>query len=384
MEKNKKQVVLLFMYILFVIVYEMTAIGPLSPTIAKIYGIKVADVGLLNIGFAVAGLFAPFFGFVADKYGIKKTIFTGMLLFSLGSFILASTRSAFFYVFARFVIGLGYYSVFGLIYSYSSLIIEEKIIGKISGFYKMIFGVAVLVSPISGSYIVNNYGIATVYILLAIMSAISCVFIFILKFPDKKVEKIDKKDIIMLLKRRETYEFMLITFFVAIPQMLFFIYYSVHLGSLGFIQTEIGKMYTIVSIGTFSAGLLILFASDKFGKLKFMLVGMLVAAVGVFMTSSTNTIILLVFSFLFGIGFDTIWGLHFTMASLVYKKGQATFVTLLSLTMALTHIITNLVSPFIYKIGGFRAASIVCFTAIILALILYIKVYYFSSNKKKV
>ncbi len=384
MEKNKKQVVLLFMYILFVIVYEMTAIGPLSPTIAKIYGIEVADVGLLNIGFAVAGIFAPLFGFVADKYGIKKTIFAGMFLFSLGSIILASTRSAFFYVLARFVIGLGYYSVFGLIYSYSSLIIEEKIIGKISGFYKMIFGVAVLVSPITGSYIVNNYGINTIYMILAIMSAISCIFIFILSFPDKKVEKIDKKDIVMLLKRRETYEFMLITFFVAIPQMLFFIYYSVHLGSLGFVQTEIGKMYTIVSIGTFGAGLLILFASDKFGKLRFMLIGMIVAAIGIFMTSSENTIILVLFSFLFGLGFDTIWGLHFTMASLLYEKGQSTFVAMLSLTMAFTHIFVNIISPFIYNIGGFRAAAIVCFTGLILAFILYVKVYYFSSDEKKI
>ncbi len=376
MNGDTKKITILFMLITYVIIFELCVVLPLAPRISEIYGINASNISMLNLGYAIAGLFAPIFGFIADKHGVKKTMIISTLLFTFGALVMGFGEKAIFYVAARFLIGLGYYSLIGIIYSYTALIVEENKLGRISGYYKIFFGLAILTSPVLGSFMIENYSIAFIYRVLAASSIVCLIGLLILKFPDKRMEKMDFNDVKFLIKNKTTILCLLMTFFLCIPAIVFYNYYSIHLESIGMTQMEIGQMYVFISFGTLLAGFLILLFSDKLGKLKFVIFGVILCLIGILPLSTSTKTLLLIFSFIWSLGYDIIWGLHSTMAALIYKKATGTFLTMISLAMAFTNIFSNIVSPFLYRAGGFRLNTIVCFISLVLTGILYIKVYY--------
>ena len=70
MTRQTKYVILFFMFVTFFTVFEMNVVLPLAPSIAKRYGIALADISLLNLGYSLMGLLAPVFGYYSDRYNI--------------------------------------------------------------------------------------------------------------------------------------------------------------------------------------------------------------------------------------------------------------------------------------------------------------------------
>jgi MFS family permease len=62
------------MAIQLVITFEMSMVMPMAPLIASIYQIEQSNVTLLNLGYALSGLFVPFLGMLADKMGNKRIL----------------------------------------------------------------------------------------------------------------------------------------------------------------------------------------------------------------------------------------------------------------------------------------------------------------------
>ena len=62
MTRQTKYVILFFMFVTFFTVFEMNVVLPLAPSIAKRYGIALADISLLNLGYSLMGRLAPVFG----------------------------------------------------------------------------------------------------------------------------------------------------------------------------------------------------------------------------------------------------------------------------------------------------------------------------------
>jgi MFS family permease len=69
------------MAIQLVITFEMSMVMPMAPLIASIYQVEQSNVTLLNMGYALSGLFVPFLGMMADKIGNKRIlIFSSFLI----------------------------------------------------------------------------------------------------------------------------------------------------------------------------------------------------------------------------------------------------------------------------------------------------------------
>jgi len=73
------------MAIQLVITFEMSMVMPMAPLIASIYQVDQSNVTLLNMGYALSGLFVPFLGMMADKIGNKRILIFSSFLFVVGS-----------------------------------------------------------------------------------------------------------------------------------------------------------------------------------------------------------------------------------------------------------------------------------------------------------
>lgn len=374
MFKDKLQITFIIgtlMLIQFISVLEMNVVMPLAPQIANLFNINEANITLLNTGYAVAGLLAPVFGFYGDKQGLKKYILIGTALFTAGAIFMCFSNTGTMYFISRSIIGFGYYPLVCLIPTYTLRLISYNKMGKVSGLYKLAFALGILVSPLLGSYVMEYIGFKQLYMIIAITSAI--VFIFLLGIPKSEIsaESISFKDVKHLFKDKESLLLIAATFLLSIPAVLFYNYFSVFLNNEGYSMIDIGVIYSIVSCGSVSAAVCIIFISDKLGKVKLSLLGLCVCSLFILPLSLNNKVILYTCTFVFGLGYDTIWGLLFPVCAQLFKKESATFLALLSVSMAFTNVVTNILGPILQELGGFFLCNLFSFGGIVSAGILY-------------
>lgn len=373
MTRQTKYVILFFMFVTFFTVFEMNVVLPLAPSIAKRYGIALADISLLNLGYSLMGLLAPVFGYYSDRYNIKWVLLLNLFIFCAGCAVMVWGTGIFVFVAARSLIGLSYYSIVGLTAAYTAGAVSPDKIGYVGGFYKLAFGIGIVTSPMLGAWITEYSDFTVIYVLLLGAGLLGAAGVLFLPPTEEKEEKITWPEAKSLLKERKVKVYMLITFALSVPAVFFYNYYSVHLEMLSFSQAEIGRMYTFVSAGSVAAAFLIILCGEKIGKLRLAIWGLVLCTLTAMPLAFGSKLILIITSFFFGIGYDTIWGLHFPLSSLIYKKGNSTFLTILSLSMAFTNVVANLTAPLVYHAGGFLWNMILCFAALLLTTLLYVK-----------
>lgn len=377
MSKSKYQICFVIgtlMLIQFVSVLEMNVVMPLAPQIANIFEIEESKVTLLNTGYAVAGLFAPIFGFYGDKQGLKKYILIGTALFSGGALMMSFAQNAWMYFISRSIIGFGYYPLVCLIPTYTLKIISYNKMGKVSGLYKLAFALGILVSPLLGSYVLENIGFKQLYLIIAGISIVVLLLLFAIPKSETSEESLSLNDVKHLFKNRESLLLIAATFLLSLPAVLFYNYFSIFLSQEGYSTISIGILYSIVSLGSVTAAILIIFVSDKLGKVRSSLIGLFICSIFILPLSFNLKILLYTCTFIFGLGYDTIWGLLFPVCAQLFKKESATFLALLSVAMAFTNVVTNIIGPILQDIGGFTLCNIFSFMGIVSAGLLYHKV----------
>ena len=119
---------------------------------------------------------------------------------------------------------------------------------------------------------------------------------------------------------------------------------------------------------------MIIFLSDRIGKLRMILYGFFISAVVVIPIFINVPLIIIVFMLLFGISFDILWGLLFPISSKLFKREANTFLTLLGMCMALANTFSHITEPFVNGWGGFLANVTVSSISILVAGLLLIKV----------
>lgn len=371
-KKNVVFVISVLMLIQFISVLEMNVVMPLAPQIAQLFDVPEKQITLLNIGYAVAGIFAPVFGFYGDKQGLKRYILIGMALFITGVFVMCFAKSAEMYFIARSIIGFGYYPLVCLIPTYTLRVISYNKMGVVSGLYKLAFAVGILISPLLGSYVIEYVGFTQLYYIICITSILAFAFLLCIpKIPVKPEESISFKDVKWLFKNKDSLKLMAATFLLSVPAVLFYNYFSIFLSDEGYSQMTIGVIYSIVSCGSVTAAILLMIFSDKIGKVRMSLAGLCICAIFIIPLSFNIKLLLCVCAFCFGVGYDTIWGLLFPICAQLFRKESATFLALLSVAMAFTNVVTNLIGPILQELGGFFLCNIFSCIGIVSAGLLF-------------
>lgn len=356
----------ILMILQFVVTFEMTMVMPLAPIIAETYAVLPANVALLNLGFAASGLLSPIFGYLADYFSMKRILQFSTLLFSIGCLIVY-TNTLTGYILGRLILGIGYFNLSSIIMSYTSLIVDTRKLGSIAGLYKIAFALGAFASPAIGGWIAVRLGFRSIYLLLAILG-IAGVFSLQL-LPEKKVEAeipLRTSDAFALLTDKKALLMIAANFFLSIPGVYFYNYLSVHLAERHVSQANISVFYSTVAFGSIIAGILIMLFSDRVGKRK-MSIGS-TALSGLFLIPFLVTKNpLLLAGFLFGLAYDTIWGLFYPAGSTFYRTKSATFLTILGSVTSLTTFFSNATAPMVYEKGGFALLVVICAVGLLLS-----------------
>ena len=374
----KKYAIVVLTLLTFVTVTEFSMVMPLGTQLADKFGISWNNISWLFVGYTFMGVFTPIVGYLADKYGLKRFILASVIFFIIGTFINSMVTTSTGYFIGRSIIGLGYYAITSLVIVYSSKIISYDHLGIVSGIYKFAFAGAMFLSPIIANFYLKHFDISALYLTLSIASFVLLLMLIPLK-EVKGENDIKLGDLKIMLKKKEVQFMMLATFMLSVPSVFFFNYLTNHLQNIGFTEESSGLMLTIVAAGSIFAAIVILVSSDKIGKLRMAKAGILISTFAIIGFLFNVHWVIIVAGVLFGIGYDTIWGLFFPVASKMYDHGVNSYITILSMCMAFAGVLTNLTAPIVMEKWNFTGNMIIAFVALVITFFAF----YYGTKKFK-
>lgn len=128
----------------------------------------------------------PLFGSLSDYFGRKVTITIGMVLFVIGSLMIAATDSIMIAILGRVIQGAG--AISAVVLAFTSDIVREEIRGKTMALIGVsigfTFGIAIFISPL----IYGFFGGAGVFSLCAILGVIA-IYVTLMQLPKSDQHK---------------------------------------------------------------------------------------------------------------------------------------------------------------------------------------------------
>ena len=342
----------------------MSFILSVQPTLAVFFGIPVANVPYLNIGFIASGMLVPLFGYFADKKGLKTMMVLGAFIFSLGALLTSFASNAVIYFFTRMMIGIGHNVFFALVAVYYARLVDPKILVKVSGYFKLAFAAGIFMAPIAGAITVKFFTFQQFYLL---SFALSLIFAIILtRIPvieNVHSTPVTLNDFKSLFKIRFVRWLLLGSFLLSIAPNTIFSFLSIYLNSIGEAQESISFIYTVIGLGTIGSGFVIIFLGHKFhfkDLLKYGIIGIIITIPFMFTLSPW---LILPTSFAFALAFDLVLGVLYPVASSLPVKNSASLTALVSLTMSVTALLASFINPILYQAYGFRLLVFIVFVS---------------------
>lgn len=296
------------------------------PSYAHMIGVGAFMIGLLIAVYDFAELFAkPMAGFIADRRGMKAILLAGIIVFIIGSLLFFIIDPKFLLL-VRFIQGLGAAAL-----STVSITLVAKYFasnrGTAFGIYNAVKGAGYVIAPALGGFLVQGYGFSMIFIVSAGVGAIALVLSLYLPQDRSKSGALDDDDDEMSLK-----EFLLIfkeprllpVYAVIVINMfmvgILFGFLPVYLYSIGYTPLQSG---IVVSAGTVSYLLvqpLAGYFADKVPVRMTVLIGLLMAALAITLTTFTSGIPLMLVVVIAGVGVGTVWTNSDTLISTMVDK----------------------------------------------------------------
>ena len=356
--------ILVLMAFQFTTTMTMSFILSVQPALAVFFGIPVANVPYLNIGFIASGMLVPLFGYFADKKGLKTMMVLGAFIFSLGALLTSFASNAVIYFFTRMMIGIGHNVFFALVAVYYARLVDPKILVKVSGYFKLAFAAGIFMAPIAGAITVKFFTFQQFYLL---SFALSLIFAIILtRIPvieNVHSTPVTLNDFKSLFKIRFVRWLLLGSFLLSIAPNTIFSFLSIYLNSIGEAQESISFIYTVIGLGTIGSGFVIIFLGHKFhfkDLLKYGIIGIIITIPFMF---TLNPWLILPTSFAFALAFDLVLGVLYPVASSLPVKNSASLTALVSLTMSVTALLASFINPILYQAYGFRLLVFIVFVS---------------------
>jgi predicted MFS family arabinose efflux permease len=363
------------MAIQLVITFEMSMVMPMAPLIASIYQVEQSNVTLLNLGYALSGLFVPFLGMMADKIGNKRILIFSSFLFVIGSALVFIWSNPWGFILGRTILGVGFFALISISPSYLSILVKPEKYGFVSGLHKIAFALAILISPLVATTFAINFGFQTLYLGVMIAMIVCTGLAFLMPDVRSRHEVIHHNSLVSIFKNSRAVMMMAAVALFSLPSIFYFNYLSIHLNQLGQSAQSIASLYSMIALGSLGAGIGIMLLSDKLGKRRMGLWGAVFSAIFMALTLFNFEPTIFLVGFLFGLAFDLIWGLLFPMATGILKGQTAGFLTILSFVMSMTNVMANGLAPTVFRFGGFMLNVLVCTIGLVIGTLLLYQIF---------
>lgn len=168
----------------------LSAFGPLSidmylpalPGIAKDFAVPLASVQLSLASFLIGiALGQIFYGPITDRWGRKKPLYVGLIVYALASFACASTFDVSGLIIYRFLQALG--ACAGMVITRAMVrdLYQPHESAKVFSLLMLIMGVAPILAPVLGGVLTTAFGWRSIFWALTVVSllALFCIFKFL-------------------------------------------------------------------------------------------------------------------------------------------------------------------------------------------------------------
>ena len=155
MKQNKRNIVIAIMLAMFLAAFEGTVVTTAMPTISK----SLNGFNLISWVFSsyllTSAVSTPVYGKLSDLYGRRKIIVTGIIIFIIGSFLCALSTSMVHLILFRTIQGIGAGSILTISFTIVGDIFEIEERAKIQGTLNTVWGIAGLIGPFIGGFILD-------------------------------------------------------------------------------------------------------------------------------------------------------------------------------------------------------------------------------------
>lgn len=193
----QKWAITLFAIGVFMAALDNGIISAALTTINKDYGVDpnwgAWGITIYTLGLAIS---LPIVGKLSDRYGRKKLFIIEILLFGIGSLMVALSPTFEFYLVSRLIQALGGGGIFIIGSAHILSTIPQKDQGKYLGLLGGMNGIASVVGPNIGSFLIKLTGSWHILFLINIPIAITLIVLGFMKLEDSKEQKPGRLDVV--------------------------------------------------------------------------------------------------------------------------------------------------------------------------------------------
>lgn len=298
------------------------------PFYAEKVGIGLTMIGLLIAIYDFAEIVAkPVFGGLADKKGMKKALYLGIIIFILASLLYPFVPPKLLIV-VRFLQGLGGASLSAVSLAMVGTLYKDNK-GKAFGIYNAIKGLGYVVSPIIGGVIVMKSNFAGIFYACAGIGFIALLLAFTLPADKQKDstafdddDDFSLKTLFSVFKNKT-----LMPWFLIIVINMFFVgilfgFLPVRIHELGYDPFNTGLLLTVTTMSYLIVQPVAGWLADKFNQILILRVGMILSCISTAAIPFVTDALLIVTCIIAGIGIGVVWTNSDALVSRLSKENE--------------------------------------------------------------
>lgn len=298
------------------------------PFYAEKVGIGLTMIGLLIAIYDFAEIVAkPVFGGLADKKGMKKALYLGIIIFILASLLYPFVPPKFLIV-VRFLQGLGGAALSAVSLAMVGTLYKDNK-GKAFGIYNAIKGLGYVVSPVIGGAIVMKSDFGSIFYACAGIGIIALLLAFTLPADKQKIagafdddDDFSLKSLFGVFKNKT-----LMPWFLIIVINMFFVgilfgFLPVRIHDLGYDAFNTGLLLSVTTISYLVVQPIAGWLADKFNQVLILRIGMLLSILSTAAIPFVTETLLIITCIVAGIGIGVVWTNTDTLVSNLAKENE--------------------------------------------------------------
>lgn len=156
MNSKKKNIIIAIMVAMFLAAFEGTVVTTAMPTIAgDLKGFELIS-WIFSAYLLTSAISTPIYGKLADLYGRKNIISTGISIFLAGSALCGVSQNMYQLIAFRAIQGLGAGAIMTVTYTIVGDVFELSERAKVQGWLSTVWGVSSIIGPFLGGFLIDN------------------------------------------------------------------------------------------------------------------------------------------------------------------------------------------------------------------------------------
>jgi MFS transporter, DHA1 family, multidrug resistance protein len=173
---------------MFISMLGMGIVSPFLPIYANKLGASTLEVGLVQAGFNLTGIFTVlFFGRLSDRFGRKIFLSCGLAILAISPLGLMSATKPIQLIVWRFIQGLGASAHLPIAQAYLGDITPVGNEGKWTGYFNAVLFAGIGAGPLFGGVITDAINIRATFLFMSALNTLALIanFIFLKEMPRK-------------------------------------------------------------------------------------------------------------------------------------------------------------------------------------------------------